>query len=265
MRDGYGRALAIVALLSLAVPAFAHHAVQAEFDQNKKATIKGVLTKVLWINPHVRWVMDVKDPKTGKVVTWDISGGGPAGFREIGITGKDVFKIGETYTAIIALAKDGSNWACSLICRTAEEPRRITRVDGREVSHDGASSLRMCGCSGCRRGFVGGAADARGSGGGRCAGASGTSAHTTHSRWTSGPECPVGRWRRGGCQDHQSERRGSDLPELSRVRSGAPQRESESRFQNPGALDQLQARQQRLLRQGCRVPGEIHVEPSSPT
>lgn len=110
MRFDFGRALAVVGLLGLAAPAFAHHAVQAEFDQDKKATITGVLTKVLWINPHVRWVMDVKDPKTGKVATWDISGGGPGGFRQIGITGRDVFKVGETYTAIIALARDGSNF-----------------------------------------------------------------------------------------------------------------------------------------------------------
>jgi len=110
MRDGFRRALAMVGLLGLAAPAFAHHAVQAEFDQDKKATITGVLTRVLWVNPHVRWVMDVKDPKTGKVATWDISGGGPGGFRQIGITGRDVFKVGETYTAIIALARDGSNF-----------------------------------------------------------------------------------------------------------------------------------------------------------
>ena len=110
MRDGFRRALAMAGLLGLAVPAFAHHAVQAEFDQDKKATITGVLTRVLWINPHVRWVMDVKDPKTGKIATWDISGGGPGGFRQIGITGRDVFKVGETYTAIIALARDGSNF-----------------------------------------------------------------------------------------------------------------------------------------------------------
>ncbi len=110
MRFDYGRALVVAGLLSLAAPAFAHHAVQAEFDQDKKATITGVLTKVLWINPYVRWVMDVKDPKTGKVATWDISGGGPGGFRQIGITGRDVFKVGETYTAIIALARDGSNF-----------------------------------------------------------------------------------------------------------------------------------------------------------
>ena len=110
MRDGFRRALAIVGLLGLAVPAFGHHAVQVEFDQDKKATITGVLTRVLWINPHVRWVMDVKDPKTGKIATWDISGGGPGGFRQIGITGRDVFKVGETYTAIIALARDVSNF-----------------------------------------------------------------------------------------------------------------------------------------------------------
>ena len=110
MRDGFRRALAIVGLLGLAVPVFAHYAVQAEFDQDKKATITGVLTRVLWINPHVRWVMDVKDPKTGKIATWDISGGGPGGFRQIGITGRGVFKVGETYTAIIALARDGSNF-----------------------------------------------------------------------------------------------------------------------------------------------------------
>ena len=55
----------------------AHHAVQAAFDQDDHATLTGVLTKVLWINPHVRWFLDVKD-ETGKVTTWTISGAGPA-------------------------------------------------------------------------------------------------------------------------------------------------------------------------------------------
>jgi hypothetical protein len=88
----------------------AHHAVQAEFDQNKRATITGVMKRVMWVNPHVRWTLEVKNPKTGKLELWDISGGGPGGFRAIGITGKDVFKVGETYTAVIALARDGSNY-----------------------------------------------------------------------------------------------------------------------------------------------------------
>jgi uncharacterized protein DUF6152 len=109
----FRRSLAMVALLGVglvAVPVSAHHAVQAEFDQNKRATITGVMKRVMWVNPHVRWTMEVKNPKTGKLEIWDISGGGPGGFRAIGITGKDVFKVGETYTAIVALARDGSNY-----------------------------------------------------------------------------------------------------------------------------------------------------------
>ena len=93
-----------------AVPALGHHAIQAQFDQNKRKTIKGKLTRVLWVNPHVRWEMEVADEKTGKVEKWDISGGGPGGFRAIGITSRDVFKVGETYTAVVALARDGSNF-----------------------------------------------------------------------------------------------------------------------------------------------------------
>ena len=112
MRQLLSRTLAAAAIVVLVVagrPASAHHAVQAEFDQNRKATITGVLTRVMWVNPHVRWAMDVKNPKTGKVERWDISGGAPGGFRAIGITSKDVFKVGDTVTAIVALARDGSN------------------------------------------------------------------------------------------------------------------------------------------------------------
>lgn len=108
MRFRVGATLGLGGLLMAAMPAVAHHAVQAQFDQDKQATITGTLTKVMWINPHVRWFMDVKDA-TGKVTTWDISGGGPGGFRSIGISGRDVFKTGGTYTARVALARDGSN------------------------------------------------------------------------------------------------------------------------------------------------------------
>lgn len=113
MRQFLKRSAAMVAVLGLtaaAVPLSAHHAVQAEFDQTKRVTITGVMKRVMWVNPHVRWTMEVKNAKTGKLETWDISGGGPGGFRAIGISGKDVFKVGETYTAIIALARDGSNY-----------------------------------------------------------------------------------------------------------------------------------------------------------
>jgi len=68
-----------------------------------------VMTRVMWINPHVRWFMDVED-ENGEIATWNISGAGPGVFRRVGVSGRDVFKTGETYTATIALARDGSNF-----------------------------------------------------------------------------------------------------------------------------------------------------------
>ncbi len=104
-----GAAVVILGSPWAAGPVSAHHAVQAQFDQNNVTTITGVMTRVMWINPHVRWFMDVKD-ESGSVTTWNISGAGPRGFRRNGISGRDVFKSGETYTATIALARDGSNF-----------------------------------------------------------------------------------------------------------------------------------------------------------
>jgi uncharacterized protein DUF6152 len=103
------RAYWLVALGALftGVPAFAHHATQAEFDQNNVRTITGVMTRVLWVNPHVNWHIDVKN-EDGTTTDWTIVAAGPGGFRSIGLSGRDFFKIGEVYTASIALARNGS-------------------------------------------------------------------------------------------------------------------------------------------------------------
>ena len=76
----------LLALTWTSGPATAHHAVQAQFDQNKLATLTGVMTRVMWINPHVRWFMDVED-ENGNVTSWNISGAGPARF---GVSGSAV-------------------------------------------------------------------------------------------------------------------------------------------------------------------------------
>jgi hypothetical protein len=47
----------------------AHHSFAAEYDANKKVTLKGKVTKVDWVNPH-SWVhIDVTEPD-GKVMNW---------------------------------------------------------------------------------------------------------------------------------------------------------------------------------------------------
>ena len=98
-----------VATIAAAIPALAHHASQAEFDKNTPKTISGVLTRVQWTNPHVRWYIDIKNEKTGEVETWMLQGSGPGAYKANGISAAGVFPIGKTYTAMIAPARDGSN------------------------------------------------------------------------------------------------------------------------------------------------------------
>ncbi len=49
----------------LAVPAQAHHSF-AMFDKDKHATIKGVVSKVEWRNPHVFFIVTAPDGKGGE-------------------------------------------------------------------------------------------------------------------------------------------------------------------------------------------------------
>ena len=95
------------ALLLAAVPVLAHHSFAAEFDATKTVTLRGVVSKVDWINPHIFIYVDVKDD-AGKTTTWALQSLPPLFFRGSGLT-KDVLlsnKQEVTFTA--NPAKDGS-------------------------------------------------------------------------------------------------------------------------------------------------------------
>ena len=62
---------AMLGFLLAATPITAHHAIQAQFDQDRLATITGVMRRVMWINPHVRWFLDVED-ENGVLQTWSL-------------------------------------------------------------------------------------------------------------------------------------------------------------------------------------------------
>jgi hypothetical protein len=102
--------MAVLGALWAALPAFAHHAVQAQFDFDKPLSLTGVLTKVEWINPHSYMFLDVKD-EAGKVKKWALELVGPGGLRKAGLSRADRggFKVGDTITVNAFASKDGSD------------------------------------------------------------------------------------------------------------------------------------------------------------
>ena len=58
--------LVVLGLLAAAGSAWAHHSLQSEYDIDKSITLKGTISRVEWVNPHVYLYLDVKGPD-GKI------------------------------------------------------------------------------------------------------------------------------------------------------------------------------------------------------
>jgi hypothetical protein len=69
MKNQPSRVVLILPLLLGAPVALAHHSVSGQFDTSKSITLKGVISRVEWINPHIYVHLDVKD-ENGTVTTW---------------------------------------------------------------------------------------------------------------------------------------------------------------------------------------------------
>jgi hypothetical protein len=98
---------AAVGLVLATAAAMAHHSFAAEFDANKPLNLKGVVTKIEWMNPHTYFYMDVTGPD-GKVVNWGMEMGSPNGLMRAGWT-RNTLKVGDEVTVEGAQAKDGTN------------------------------------------------------------------------------------------------------------------------------------------------------------
>jgi hypothetical protein len=101
------RVPAMIAALALALPLLAHHAVSAEFNSEKVVTLKGVVSKVDWVNPHIFVYVDVKD-ESGKVSMWRLQSLPPMFFKGSGLT-RDKLMDGSEVTVTAYPAKDGTD------------------------------------------------------------------------------------------------------------------------------------------------------------
>jgi hypothetical protein len=100
--------LAVFGVILTVAPATAHHSFSAEYDAKKPITLKGIVTKVDWMNPHVYFYIDVE--ADGKVTNWGLEMGPPNGLQRSGWT-KNTMQIGDEVIVEGTLAKDGSKQA----------------------------------------------------------------------------------------------------------------------------------------------------------
>jgi uncharacterized protein DUF6152 len=107
MKAKFGVIVAGFGLLVSATPVLAHHSFAAEFDDKKPVTLKGTVTKVDWMNPHI-WIYVAAKDESGKTAQWQCEGGPPNTLTRQGWS-KNSLKEGDQVTIEGFQAKDGTN------------------------------------------------------------------------------------------------------------------------------------------------------------
>jgi hypothetical protein len=97
--------LAALLFVMAAAPLLAHHSV-AMYDMTNLVTIKGIVTRVEWTNPHVFVYLNVKDDK-GEVAEWAMEVDSIVLMRRYGWT-KNTVKAGDEISCTGGAAKTGA-------------------------------------------------------------------------------------------------------------------------------------------------------------
>ena len=90
--------LVVAGALLLHPPAtlVAHHSFSSEYDGEKTFKISGVVTKIEWTNPHVRFYVDVKEAD-GTVTAWNLELASPSALLRNGWSSRTL-KVGDIVT-----------------------------------------------------------------------------------------------------------------------------------------------------------------------
>jgi hypothetical protein len=104
--------LALVALAGLLMTGSlsAHHSPSAIFDMSKPFVLKGTLSKVDWLNPHIDVVIEATGAD-GVSEVWKFESNPPSWFKHVGLSRADFARfIGQTVTVGGVRARDGSRY-----------------------------------------------------------------------------------------------------------------------------------------------------------
>ena len=102
------RAIGVVlaGVVLVAGSAVAHHAIEEQFDSTHPVLLEGVVTKVAWVNPHMRLFVDVKD-RAGTVTNWEVDMGSPT-IQILRGWKIDTVRPGDSVSIKASPARDGS-------------------------------------------------------------------------------------------------------------------------------------------------------------
>ena len=123
MLSGFKLLITACALVLTAIPASAHHAFSAEFDEKMPVKMTGTVTKLEWQNPHTWFYIDVKDD-SGKVTNWGMEMGSPNLLIRSGWS-RNSLKVGDVVSVEAFRAKDGSNNANAWVVVLSSTGQRL--------------------------------------------------------------------------------------------------------------------------------------------
>jgi hypothetical protein len=128
MKNFLTTVVVLAVLATMARPLAAHHGRGSTYDMNTRITLKGVVSRVDWRNPHVVIYMDVKDDG-GKVVTWGFENAGVSQLAQAGYH-RNTLKLGQAITAIVNPAANGAPTAIVVKVILADGSEIMSRETG---------------------------------------------------------------------------------------------------------------------------------------
>lgn len=104
--------LTAIVFICWSAPVLAHHSFAAEYDGEKFVTLKGIVVKVDWQNPHIFFYLDVTNAQN-EVEHWKLEGFPPNMLVRQGWKKDESLKPGDRISVTAWLARSGEKLAHS--------------------------------------------------------------------------------------------------------------------------------------------------------